>query len=107
MKDQDKHFKFIFNGKQSVIRLDEIRLVKETDRTEIYTYKDYRGKSVTLEVPKAYPGLKEEVLNTKKVEHTFPFPQNPEVKVSNNPLAVFLIAFLVMACVIIISILWR
>ncbi len=91
MKDADKNFTFIFNGKESVIRLDDIKFVKETDKTEIYTYKNYKGKITELEVAKAYPGLKEEVLNTKNVNHKFPFPKKYKEKISNNPLYVFFI----------------
>ncbi len=91
MKDADKNFTFIFNGKESVIRLDNIKFVKETETTEIYTYKNYKGKTIELEVIKAYPGLREEVINTKHVDHEFPFPKKYKEKISENPLSVFLI----------------
>lgn len=95
MKDAaDKNFTFIFNGKESVIRLDDIKFIKETDKTEIYTYKNYKGKTTELEVIKAYPGLKEEVLNTKNVNHEYAFPKNYKEKISENPLYVFLILWI-------------
>lgn len=95
MKDAaDKNFTFVFNGKESVIRLDDIKFIKETDKTEIYTYKNYKGKITKLEVAKAYPGLKEEVLNTKSVNHKYAFPKNYKEKISENPLYVFLILWI-------------
>ena len=59
----------------SAIRLDDIQFIRETDQTEIYSYKNYKGKETKLEVAKAYPGLREEVLHTYPVHHAFPFPK--------------------------------
>jgi hypothetical protein len=74
-KDLNKNFKFIFNDSVKVIRLDDVAFVKETKTTEVYSYKNYMGKTVTLDVFKAYPGLREAVLNSKPVRHFSPFPR--------------------------------
>lgn len=91
MKDLDDNFTFIFNGRASVIRLDDIKYVSETDTTEIYTYKNYKGKTTTFEIIKAYPGLREEIKNTATVSHEFPFPKKYKEKINSNPWYVFLI----------------
>lgn len=91
MKDLDDNFTFIFNGRESVIRLDDIKYVGETDTTEIYTYKNHKGKTTTFEIIKAYPGLREEIKNTATVNHEFPFPKKYKEKISSNPWYVFLI----------------
>ena len=74
-KNLNKNYKFTFNDSVKVIRLDDVAFVKETKKTEIYSYKNYKGKTVTLEVLKAYPGLREAVLNSKPVRHLSPFPR--------------------------------
>lgn len=76
MADLSKNFRFVFNGSEAVTRLDDIKFIQETDQTEIYSYKNYKGKVTKLEVAKAYPGLREEVLHTFSVNHKFSFPKD-------------------------------
>lgn len=74
-KNLNKNYKFTFNDSVKVIRLDDVAFVKESKTTDIYSYKNHMGKTVTLEVVKAYPGLREAVLNSKPVRHLSPFPR--------------------------------
>ena len=59
--------------------------------TETYTFNDYRGIKRQMVINKAYPGFKEEVLNTKLEEQKYPFPKNYKKSISHNPFYVFLI----------------
>ena len=77
-KDLDKNFELIFNGNKAVIRLDDIKFERETNDSDIYSYKNYKGKKVEFEIIKAYHGLKEEIKNTKLDQYDSGFI-NPEV----------------------------
>lgn len=91
MVDVDKNFRFVFNGKASVIRLDDIKFIRETKRTEIYSYINHKGETTLFRIAKAYPGLREEVSYTKHINHEFPFPRYYKESIKNNPLLVFYI----------------
>jgi len=78
MRDIDKNFKYIFNGRASVIRLDNIKFIKETKDSEIYSYINNNDKKKKIEIFKVYSGLKEEIMNTQQDEHSDKFPQFTE-----------------------------
>ncbi len=98
-KDIDKNFTFIFNGAEAVIRLDNIEFKSEKKKTEIYTYTDYKGKTSFIEIPKAFPGLKEEIANTSHIINNNPFPSKYENKITKNPMAIFLILIFITVCI--------
>ena len=81
VKDLDKNF-LICNGRQSVIRLDELKILKETEKYFVVQYKDYRNKLNSLKIIKAYPELLECMSNTKVDEYDDVFPHN--IKVGYN-----------------------
>lgn len=63
--DIHKHFNKIYNGSESVIKLDNLKFMKETKNLEIYQYVNEKGKRVNISFVKAYPNLKETVTSNK------------------------------------------
>ncbi|MBQ9072267.1 MAG: hypothetical protein IJY25_03850 [Bacilli bacterium] len=80
-KDLDKNFELIFNGNKAIIRLDDIKFERETTDSNIYSYKNYKGKTVEFEVIKAYYQLKEEINNTNIKSYDKPFIEEEILKV--------------------------
>lgn len=94
LRDLDKNFKLSADGIGSIIRLDEVSVLKKEDKYLYLSYKDYKGKKAVLKILSAYPNLEEEIRSTNIQQYDDRFPGN--VKIDYRMMRAF---YIVMAVV--------
>ena len=87
VRDLDKNFKLVADGQVSVIRLDEVSVLKKTENYLYLSYKNYRGKKAVLKVISAYPNLETAIYSTNIQQYDERFPG--KVKVNYRMMIIF------------------